>query len=330
MTEELLQRYFVSQTTLEEARQVLDWFDTEAGQAYLAHRLDTQLSPTDWPLSASDPMPDANRLWHRLYQTVHHTDLEQEPTVRRLNWYATPMRWAAVLIGALLVALSSYWGYRQLYPDDLIRNTAYGTTSKLTLPDGSMVTLNGNSRLRYAPRWAYGQVREVWLDGEAFFRVTHQPHHERFLVHLPNKLTIEVLGTQFNVLARQSRARVVLSNGKIRLDVGQQSTERLVMLPGDLFFADVKTNVFYRKRVDPAVQSSWQEGKLRFDGTTLGEVAQMLEETYGVTIVIADTTLQKQAISGTIPNKNLNIILKGLSTLFDLHIVRQANQITIQ
>lgn len=330
MTEELLQRYFVNQTTLEEARQVLDWFDTEAGQTYLTHRLDTQLSPTAWHLSVSDPVPDADRLWQRLSQTIRHTGLEQETPVRRLNWSAQPMRWAAAVVGALLVALSSYWGYRQLYPDDLIQHTAYGTTSKLTLPDGSMVTLNGNSSLRYAARWTTGQVREVWLDGEGFFRVTHQPRHERFLVHLPNTVTIEVLGTQFNVLARQSRSRVVLNNGKIRLNVGERSKERLVMLPGDLVFADVKTHVFYRKRVDPAAQSSWQEGKLSFDGTTLGEVAQMLEETYGVTIVIADTGLKKQTISGTIPNKNLNTILKGLSTLFDLHIARQANRITIQ
>ena len=136
------------------------------------------------------------------------------------------------------------------------------------------------------------QTRDVWLDGEGFFRVTHQRNHERFVVHLPNKLNIEVLGTQFNVMARENRAKVVLNNGKIRLDVGEQAKDKLVMQPGDLFYADVKAKVYYRKRVDAAAQSAWQTGKLTFDGTTLQEVAQMLEDTYGVKVVIADPELR--------------------------------------
>lgn len=240
------------------------------------------------------------------------------------------MRWAAVLAGFVLLATGAFTAYKQWYPDDLICQTAFGKISTLTLPDGSTVTLNGNSRLRYAPRWASHQTREVWLDGEGYFRVTHQQNHERFVVHLPNKLNIEVLGTQFNVMARQARAKVVLNTGKIRLDVGEQAKEKLVMRPGDLFYADVKAKVYYRKHVDAAAQAAWQSGKLTFDGTTLQEVAQMLKDTYGVNVIITDPALQRQTISGTIPNQSMQTILNGLTTLFDLHITQQPNQIIIQ
>lgn len=327
MTKQLLNRYFANQVTSEEARIVLDWLDTEVGQLYLTNRLDTQLGQTDWHAPPDTPAPDAERMLNAILQR-QGTNMPM-PT-RQTNWWAQPMRWAAVLTGALLLATGAFFGYRSLNPTDLIRQTAFGKTSTLTLSDGSTVTLNGNSRLRYAPQWASHQTREVWLEGEGFFRVTHQLNHERFVVHLPNKLTIEVLGTQFNVMARESRAKVVLNNGKIRLDVGEQAKEKLIMMPGDLIYADVKTKEYYRKRVDAAAQSAWQTGRLKFDGTSLQEVAKMLEDTYGVHVMIADDDLRKQTLSGTIPNQSMQTILDGLSTLFDLKITQQANRITIQ
>ena len=336
MTEQFLQRYFTNQLTPEEVQQVLDWFDTEAGQTYLTQRLDTELGRADWHAPPHAPSPDADLLLTALrqrmrpFRNVPVGDLVEKSTPFRRRWYAQSLRWAAVLVGALLLATAAFYGYQQLYPAELIGQTAYGKTTTLTLPDGSTVSLNGNSRLRYAQRWRDGQTRNVWLDGEGFFRVTHQPNHERFVVHLPNKLNIEVLGTQFNVMARHSRAKVVLNNGKIRLDVSEKSNGQLVMVPGDMVYADVQKRIYYRKRVDPALQSSWQQGKLHFEGTTLLEVAQMLEETYGVSVVITDAGLRQQKLSGTIPNNNIQTILSGLSTLFDLRITQHKNRIIIQ
>jgi transmembrane sensor len=330
MTEALLQKYFANQVTPDEARRVLAWFDTEDGQTYLTGRLNDQLSSTDWHAPPGVPTPDADQMLYAMRQRMADSSPDRETPIRQLGWFSQPIRWAAVLVGALLLATAAFFGYRELHPVDLIQHTAYGKTTRLTLSDGSMVTLNGNSCLRYAPRWKSGQIREVWLSGEGFFHVTHQRNHERFVVHLPNKLNIEVLGTQFNVLARESRAKVVLNNGKIQLDVGERSKDKLIMKPGDLVYADVKTKEYYRKRVDPAAQSAWQTGKLKFEGTSLREIAQMLEDTYGVTVVINDPDLRRQTLSGTIPNQSMQTILNGLSTLFDLHITQQNNQIIIQ
>jgi ferric-dicitrate binding protein FerR (iron transport regulator) len=328
MTERLLQRYFANQVTPDEARRVLNWFDTDEGQVYLTNRISSQLSNVDWHAPSTGSAPNAEQILQRLRDRID-TPLVLTP-VPSQNWFSQPMRWAAVFIGALLLSVGAFYSYRLLYPTDLVQQTAYGKTCKLRLPDGSIVTLNGNSRLRYAPNWASGQTREVWLDGEGFFHVTHQPNHERFIVNLPNKLKIEVLGTEFNVLARESRSKVVLNNGKIQLDVGKQAKEKLVMKPGDLFYADISTKVYYRKHVDAASQSAWLTGKLKFDGTSLEEVAQMLEDTYGVTVIIADTDLRRQTLSGTVPNQSMQTILNGLSTVFDLHITQQNNRITIQ
>lgn len=330
MNEALLEQYFANRVTADEAKQVLAWFDTEAGQSYLVRRLNNQFSNADWHAPPTIPVPDADQMLSTIRHRLAAASTEHRPVIRRINWLRQPMQWAAIFVGSLLLATAAFFGYRQLYPADLFQQTAFGKTTRFTLSDGSLVTLNGNSSLRYAPHWKSGQTREVWLNGEGFFQVTHKSNHERFIVHLPNKLNVEVLGTQFNVLARESRAKVVLNTGKIQLDVGNPRQNKLVMKPGDLIYTDVKTKEYYRKRVDAAAQSAWQTGKLKFEGTSLQEVAQMLKDTYGATVLIADPDLQRQTLSGTIPNQSMQTILNGLSTVFDLRITQQKNRIIIQ
>ena len=327
MTKTLLEQYFANQVTPDEARRVLDWFDTDAGRTYLTHRLDTQLSNANWhaPPNAATPNPD--RMLQAIHQRLHPFGPVDTLPVRHVDWLGQPIQWAAVFVGALLLASGAFFGYRQLYPADLVQQTAFGKIQTLTLPDGSTVTLNGNSRLRYASQWSAGQTRQVWLDGEGFFRVTHQRNHERFVVHLPNKLNIEVLGTQFNVLARASRARVVLSSGRIRL--ANSAGQQLDMQPGELVETNGQTRQISRRRVDPAVDASWRTTKLTFENASLADMVQRLKDTYGLDVVVSDPVLLTQRFSGSVPNTNVDVLTDGLAHLFGLGIHRQGNKIFI-
>ncbi|MBO0933988.1 FecR family protein [Fibrella aquatilis] len=323
MTEALLNRYFADKTTPEEARHVLDWFDTDAGQVYLNHRLDKQLGAPNWHAPPNAPTPDPDRLLAAIRQRAQPFSIDRTPSLRR--WQ--PLRWAAAFLGTLLLASGAYVAYRQVYPADVLQQTAFGIIQTLTLPDGSTVTLNGNSRLRYSPHWESGQTRQVWLDGEGFFRVRHQKSHERFVVHLPNKLNIEVLGTQFNVMARESRARVVLSSGHIRL--ANASGQQLDMQPGELVETNGKAQHVSRRRVDPAVDASWQTTRLTFDNASLADMVQRLKDTYGLEVVVSDPALLTQRFSGSVPNNNVTMLTDGLARLFGLTIRRQGNTIFI-
>jgi ferric-dicitrate binding protein FerR (iron transport regulator) len=71
------------------------------------------------------------------------------------------------------------------------------------LPDNSTVILNANSSLRYQENWEAELLREVWVDGEAFFSVVHTHNHQRFRVNVTDDLKVEVLGTEFNVKDRR-------------------------------------------------------------------------------------------------------------------------------
>lgn len=339
MSDDLLQRYFSNTCSPAEARQVLDWLETDAGRSFVVRRLDGDLLNVDWHAPPNAHLPDAEPMLARLRERmVLPETTETPPTPRWQIWrpFSQPVyRWAAACLAGLALLTGGY-GYLINTSETLIQ-TVYGQIRTVTLPDQSVVTINGNSQVRYGKRswgnwpfgaaWATGQNREIWLAGEAFFRVTHQKQHEPFVVHLPNKLNVRVLGTEFNVLARPSHMRVVLSSGHIRL--GNASGQQLDMKPGELVETTGQNPPVNRRRVNPAVDASWQTDKLTFDDASLTDMVQRLEETYGLTVVVSDPALLNQRFSGTVPNHNVDVLMEGLGQLFGLTIRRQGKQVFI-
>jgi ferric-dicitrate binding protein FerR (iron transport regulator) len=207
--------------------------------------------------------------------------------------------------------------------------TAYGSIRRVVLPDRSVVTLNGNSALSYSPVWSDNQAREVWLEGEAFFAVTHQHRkgNARFLVHI-NGATVEVLGTQFNVSNRGTDVRVVLSQGRIKLSLAERK-ENLYMLPGEVVEISGAGSKVNRRKADPELYAAWRNGELIFNETPLGEIARIIESTYGRKVAFSQPDLSAYRISGTIPGDNLDMLLEALAVSSDLQIIQKSNTILI-
>lgn len=131
----------------------------------------------------------------------------------------TALRYAAVA----LIALSA--GFAMSRHVVLHRAAGYNEVaaeaknhSEVVLSDGTRVTLNASSRLRY-PTSFDGSAREVWLDGEAYFDVSRDPR-KPFVVHTERQ-RIRVLGTSFNVMAYDGDTFniVTLLSGAVQLDV---------------------------------------------------------------------------------------------------------------
>jgi ferric-dicitrate binding protein FerR (iron transport regulator) len=228
---------------------------------------------------------------------------------------------------AVLLAAVGYWLFPSPAPRATYR-TGYGQTREITLPEGSRVVLNGNSTLSFPAHWPAGGPREVWLDGEAFFAVTHRPDHRKFVVTTPGKLRVEVLGTEFNVYQRQQKTKVSLNAGAVQLHLGPAGgDDPLLMQPDELVEFDGRSERLTRKKVDAEIISSWKNKKLVFENTSLREVIQLLHDTYGLTATVSDPALLEAQFSGTVPNENLDVLLDGLAGLFDLQITRRGNTI---
>jgi transmembrane sensor len=280
------------------------------------------------------PFSSIEASWQKLDRLIDRQAASQagKPAIQHYLWTGNWYKVAAAIAGILLVAAIALFGLEQ---KDRSHTTDFGKISRITLPDGSQVTLNGNSTLRYDTDWETAGQREVWLQGEAFFRVvkqTHikdgQPANRKFIVHTAD-LDVEVLGTTFNVLNRKAKTQVVLNTGKVKVEGPLLNEQELVMQPGDLVEVSHQNNTLTRKTVNPQNFSSWINKKLVFDNTPLREVAMLLEETYGVQVEVADNLLLDQKVSGSVPNDNIHVLLHALARSFDLNIRRSGEKITL-
>lgn len=207
--------------------------------------------------------------------------------------------------------------------------TTFGEIEKIELSDGSQIILNANSSLR-VPRFGFGNtIREVLLTGEANFSVKHTIDNRRFIVKTRKNFEIEVLGTEFNVNARQKDAKVVLNKGKIQLRYKDgRIAKKITMKPGDLVVIDQKGHVNLKEVPQPQNFSAWKEQRFVFDETSLKEVATMIEENFGLTINFREEFLAKRTISGTFHAENADELLQVIAELLEINYNRQNNNVT--
>ncbi|MEQ9440870.1 MAG: FecR domain-containing protein [Cyclobacteriaceae bacterium] len=259
------------------------------------------------------------------------------PEIPPFRKIAYPRQWigvAASLTGVILLAVAYFIAFQPWEPTEY--TTTYGETKTVTLPDQSVVTLNANSSLRIAEAdWENLAERKVWLTGEAFFdvekRKTREGEPAKFLVHSGN-VRVEVLGTRFNVNSRHRETKVVLSSGKVKLNIEgptEQANEEVLMVPGEMVAVDQHQQAVEKKTVDPSHYTAWTENKLVFENTPIAAIKQLIEDNYGLQVSIEDPNLLLKAFTGTAPADDLDILLDKLSLVYRLKITRSGNEITI-
>ncbi len=200
--------------------------------------------------------------------------------------------------------------------------TSYGQIAEKVLSDGSSVVLNANSYIS-TNKFEEGKPREVWLDGEAFFKVHKTATKDKFVVHT-GKVDIVVTGTQFNVSNRDNKTSVYLKEGSVYLVAEDGS--HLNMKPGD--YVEIINNKMTPKSANGKNVLDWQDKKMVFDSTTLEEVAQRLKDVYGVDVEINDA-IKGKVITGVMPNDDLDVFLKAFEISQDFKVTRTKQTITI-
>ncbi|MES2652029.1 MAG: FecR domain-containing protein [Bacteroidota bacterium] len=207
--------------------------------------------------------------------------------------------------------------------------TGYGQTKEVVLPDGSMVTLNANSSIRYNKKLSDGQPRELWLNGEAFFRVKHLYRYgqkiagkDLFLVHA-GKVDIKVMGTTFNVNERRGFVKVALVTGKVSMQVLGNANNELIMKPGQVIYYDLKKNVIALEPIGVRASIAWKEGLLIFNELSAQALFDQLENNYGYKAVFIDAGITQKSISGTFASGNFDKLLQGIGIALDISIVKQ-------
>lgn len=233
-------------------------------------------------------------------------------------WFRYAAAAAAILVGVLFAAGLLYQGFRQITV-----HTPYGQLETVLLPDGSKVILNANSSLKYNRSWENNEIREVWIEGEAFLKVNHLhktgpvQQHQRFIVHT-GALNVEVLGTSFNMNDRRGHTEVALLDGKISLGLRNNAEKPIILAPGDI--VAYKGGKLNRKVVNVAEYASWKDGKLYFKDVPLSEIFNEFEDIYGYRVKVNDPKILSRRLSGTMSSSNEKVFFETIAKTLNISI----------
>jgi transmembrane sensor len=223
-----------------------------------------------------------------ILEKIHSRIYVPVPTLfQTIRLYRLKIAVAALI---LIIAGAGYWSleYGVLLVPAKKEIVTTGKRKTVKLPDGSLITLEPNSRITYPSRFT-GDTREVNLSGEAYFEV--KPNHEKpFIVFTPY-LVATVLGTSFNVEAYPNGiARVVVTTGRVKVQTVNASNElQAVIINANQSVAyNIIINEIEKHNVpDEAVYyKQRRSGKFSYVGVPVAKVVKEMERYYCTSVTI--------------------------------------------
>ncbi|THU39282.1 DUF4974 domain-containing protein [Niastella caeni] len=163
-----------------------------------------------------------------------------------------------------------------------------GKRKTVKLPDGSLITLEPDSRLGY-PRKFTGNTREITLTGEAFFEVKPNPE-KPFIVHTPYVMAT-VLGTSFNIEAYPNGiARVVVASGRVKVETINATNElqAVIITANQSVTYNITINEIEKRNVpeDAVYYKQRHSGKFSYAGAPITKVIQEMERYYHTSVTL--------------------------------------------
>jgi len=179
----------------------------------------------------------------------------------------------------------------------------YGKRFDIVLSDGSRIFLNAGSSIRYPIKFLKEFERKVFLEGEAFFEVSHN-EEQSFIVEA-QELKVKVYGTKFNLsnYPEDSYTEVVLTDGSVGLWYDSYTSEKeddTILTPGFKGAFDRSKKTISTKKVNTSLYTSWIDGDIVFRNTPFEKILQRLERQYNVVIVNNNEKLANETFNATI------------------------------
>jgi transmembrane sensor len=267
--------------------------------------------------------------WEKLQEKMRAIGLPDEAVKNRQKttflslWAKDTIKWAAVVVTAVGLFLLSYLNVSNSHSSKNIAAVQEvipsGKPGMKTLPDGSVVWINAGSKIRYK---AEQNTRDVYLEGEAYFKVKHDTEHP-FVVHAGN-ISVRALGTEFNVSAYpgDDHVETTLIKGKVQVTMEERPDQKIILVPNEKLTVTNKlvtekdafqqTGISYEVKpveINTAVREvgeiAWMQDKLAFQNEPFSELAKKMERRYNVHIVFQDESLKNETLSGIFANETI-------------------------
>jgi len=283
--EELLPRYCEGRLSEEERLEVEAWIDESEENKRVA----TQTFALYLAVDTVQVMKKVDTEKALLKVKGKMSDRE----VRRTVWWEWTQRAAAILFIPLLTLFiwQNWKGDTGEVAEMMEVKTSPGMTTSLTLPDGTIVYLNADSKLRFPVKFAE-DVRMVELDGEGYFQVAKN-ESSPFTVKV-GEMKVSVLGTEFNILGYKEYGEIqtTLVNGKVEVS-SDKNKKNYTLLPGEQAVFNKKDGIIKVSKVDISYAIAWREGLLRFRDRPLREIMDVVARWYDIEIVYEDIEVKE-------------------------------------
>jgi transmembrane sensor len=319
INDDLLVKYLLDITTPTEKAAVAEWLtEKEEHQRYFEH---FRLIWTESKKLAAVSTVNENDAWSRFQQRVGTNE-----NTTRIVQLDTGMNWKPLLrIAAVLVVLlgaAGFWYLSKTNVQPLIVSSGQQIKSE-TLPDGSQVTLNKQSTIEYAT--SFKKERQVKLEGEAFFNVAQDPG-KPFVLKV-NDVTVRVLGTSFNVKSANGKTEVIVETGAVEVTKNSNSVQ----------LKQHEKAIVTNEQSAPSKQSNSDELYNYYrtqtfvcKNTPLWKLVEILNEAYGVNIVIADNSKRDLQINSTFNNSSLDSTLQVIGLTYEITVEKKGSQIILK
>ncbi len=263
--------------------------------------------------------PETDAQWFQLQRRIAQVDT----TTARYRPRLIP-RLAFALSVMALAAIGVYYF---THDSSFVFSTQRGEQRALTLDDGSEVTLSYSTKLVVPSSLRSATSRRVSLRGEAFFRV--RSSNTPFIVSTSG-VDIEVVGTEFNVRARESMVEVGVIEGSVNVRTFGGGRDSSVLLRQRQMVV-VRQDGFARRveEISSSHYPGWMHGKLLLNRSTLFSAIREIEMRFGITIRFTSQRSRSDVITGIVDAQDAEAALRALCALTGKSFKREGDIYTV-
>ena len=186
-----------------------------------------------------------------------------------------------------------------------------GSRTNIVLPDGTEVSLNAGSVLRYHRGFGIRE-RNVTLDGEGYFKVAKNAEVPFFVK--TNDVQVQVVGTVFNVRAYDDDNYVMVSLLEGRVNLSASANSVMKLFPNEQALYNKNTGRMEKLKTNASKACDWLDGGLTFENASFADIAHRLERKFQVKISIESERLKAEHFSGSFDsNQNIHDILREIN-----------------
>ena len=320
MNDDLLVKYLVGETDADENAAVENWLKADKKNLNYYNGF-KKIWEDSLLIAAENKTINEDVAWKRLQNRIHEKD------VPVITLKKSSIHWLRIVASILLISTLGWFGYSYFEnksANTLIQVYATNTTLNDTLPDGTTVTLNKNSSLSYTSTFK-GSTRPVTLKGEAFFNVS--PDKTKPFIITINDVTVQVVGTSFNVKNKNGKTIVAVETGIVKVSKNKDQVE---LRHGEkVIIADQKSELV--KSISKGrLYNYYRNKELVCDETPLQELVEALNEIYNVNIIIKNPSLKEKTLTTVFKDQSLDQVLEVIQETFRIKIERKNNQILLE